>query len=309
MSGLGQQPPPLFKQGPAPLALLILYVCTSLSLLVLDERFRYLEPLRQLLTLVTAPVKNVVQWPIIALTRVDDYAVTLEQTRQENAALRQARLMDAAQTQRLEVLEAENQHLRKLLETRRLLGSRVQPATILYSARDPFNRRVVLDRGADQGVIEGQPVVDDQGVVGQVTRVAPDYAEVTLLTDRNQSIPAQVVRNGLTTVVFGTGDGRLEMRYMSSNADVQVGDWIVTSGIDGIYPRGLRVGKVESLESDPNGIFSKFILTPAAGMGRYGEVLLLEPVSLPTDRPASLDRPADQAAGQVVTKKKRKAQQ
>ncbi len=308
MSGLEQQPPPLFKQGPAPLALLILYVCTSVSLLVLDDRFRYLEPVRQVLTQATSPLKQVVQWPVMALTRVDEYAVTLDQARQENAALRQARLIDAEQAQRLEILEAENQYLRKLLETKRLLGARVQPATILYSARDPFNRRVILDRGSDQGVIEGQPVVDDQGVVGQVTRVGSDYAEVTLLTDRNQSIPAQVVRNGLRTVVFGTGDGRLEMRYMSSNADVQVGDWIVTSGIDGIYPRGLRVGKVESLESDPNGIFSKFILTPAAGMGRYGEVLLLEPVTLPTDRPVSLDRPVDQAVGAGVTKKKRKAQ-
>lgn len=308
MPGLERQPPPLFKQGPAPLALLILYVCTSVSLLVLDDRFRYLEPVRQVLTQATSPLKQVVQWPVMALTRVDEYAVTLDQARQENAALRQARLIDAEQAQRLEILEAENQYLRKLLETKRLLGARVQPATILYSARDPFNRRVILDRGSDQGVIEGQPVVDDQGVVGQVTRVGSDYAEVTLLTDRNQSIPAQVVRNGLRTVVFGTGDGRLEMRYMSSNADVQVGDWIVTSGIDGIYPRGLRVGKVESLESDPNGIFSKFILTPAAGMGRYGEVLLLEPVTLPTDRPVSLDRPADQAVGAGVTKKKRKAQ-
>lgn len=308
MSGLEQQPPPLFKQGPAPLALLILYVCASVSLLVLDNRFRYLEPVRQLLTQATHPIKQVAQWPIVAMTTVDDYAVNLEQARQENLALRQARLADAEQLQRLQILEAENQYLRKLLETKRLLGSRVQPASILYSARDPFNRRVILDRGSDEGVIEGQPVVDDQGVVGQVTRVAADYAEVTLLTDRNQSIPAQVVRNGLRTVVFGTGDGRLEMRYMSSNADVQVGDWIVTSGIDGIYPRGLRVGKVESLESDPNGIFSKFILTPAAGMGRYGEVLLLEPVTLPTDRPASLDRPADQTTGQAMTRKKRKAQ-
>lgn len=308
MSGLEQQPPPLFKQGPAPLALLILYVCASVSLLVLDNRFRYLEPVRQLLTQATHPIKQVAQWPIVAMTTVDDYAVTLEQARQENLALRQARLADAEQLQRLQILEAENQYLRKLLETKRLLGSRVQPASILYSARDPFNRRVILDRGSDEGVIEGQPVVDDQGVVGQVTRVAADYAEVTLLTDRNQSIPAQVVRNGLRTVVFGTGDGRLEMRYMSSNADVQVGDWIVTSGIDGIYPRGLRVGKVESLESDPNGIFSKFILTPAAGMGRYGEVLLLEPVTLPTDRPAALDRPADQTTGQAMTRKKRKAQ-
>ncbi len=308
MSGLEQQPPPLFKQGPAPLALLILYVCASVSLLVLDNRFRYLEPVRQLLTQATHPIKQVAQWPIVAMTTVDDYAVTLEQARQENLALRQARLADAEQLQRLQILEAENQYLRKLLETKRLLGSRVQPASILYSARDPFNRRVILDRGSDEGVIEGQPVVDDQGVVGQVTRVAADYAEVTLLTDRNQSIPAQVVRNGLRTVVFGTGDGRLEMRYMSSNADVQVGDWIVTSGIDGIYPRGLRVGKVESLESDPNGIFSKFILTPAAGMGRYGEVLLLEPVTLPTDRPAALDRPADQMTGQAMTRKKRKAQ-
>jgi len=308
MSGLEQQPPPLFKQGPAPLALLILYVCTAVSLLVLDNRFRYLEPVRQLLTQATYPIKQVAQWPIIALTTVDEYAVTLEQARQENAALRQARLVDAEQVQRLQILEAENQYLRKLLETKRQLGSRVQPASILYSARDPFNRRVVLDRGSNEGVIEGQPVVDDQGVVGQVTRVSADYAEVTLLTDRNQSIPAQVVRNGLRTVVFGTGDGRLEMRYMSSNADVQVGDWIVTSGIDGIYPRGLRVGKVESLESDPNGVFSKFILTPAAGMGRYGEVLLLDPVTLPTDRPASLDRPANEATGQAMTRKKRKAQ-
>lgn len=307
MPGFEQQPPPLFKQGPAPLALLVLYVCASISLLVLDDRFRYLEPLRAVVTEVVSPLKKVVQWPVVALTTVDDYAVTLDQVRRDNAALRQARLMDAEKTQRLEVLEAENQFLRKLLDTRRQLGSRVQPASILYSARDPFNRRVILDRGSAQGVIEGQPVVDDQGVVGQVTRVAPDYAEVTLLTDRNQSIPAQVLRNGLRTVVFGTGDGRLEMRYMSSNADVQVGDWIVTSGIDGIYPRGLRVGKVERLESDANGIFSSFILTTAAGMGRYGEVLLLEPVTLPADRPESLDRKADQQAT-TFSKKKRKAQ-
>ena len=307
MPSFEQQPPPLFKQGPAPLALLILYVSMSISLLVLDHRFRYLEPVRGLVTELVAPLKKVVQWPVLAVTTVDEYAVTLEQSHRDNVALRQARLIDAEKLQRLELLEAENQFLRKLIETRRQLGSRVAPASILYGARDPFNRRVILDRGIDQGVIAGQPVVDDLGVVGQVTRVAPDYAEVTLLTDRNQSIPAQVVRNGLRTVVFGTGDGRLEMRYMSSNADVQVGDWIVTSGIDGIYPRGLKVGKVESLESDANGIFSRFILTPAAGMGRYGEVLLLEPVTLPSDRPESLDRKTEQQAT-TLSKKKRKAQ-
>ena len=306
MPGFEQQPPPLFKQGPAPLALLILYVCSSISLLILDDRFRYLEPLRSVVTEAVSPLKKVVQWPVLAITTVDEYAVTLDQAQRDIAALRQARLIDAEKSQKLEILEAENQFLRKLLDTRRQLGAHVQPASILYSARDPFNRRVILDRGSEQGVIEGQPVVDDQGVVGQVTRVAPDYAEVTLLTDRNQSIPAQVVRNGLRTVVFGTGDGRLEMRYMSSNADVQVGDWIVTSGIDGIYPRGLKVGKVESLESDANGIFSRFILTPAAGMGRYGEVLLLSPATLPTERPDSLDRKADQQAT-MYSKKKRKA--
>ena len=135
MSGLEQQPPPLFKQGPAPPALLILYVCTSVSLLVLDDRFRYLEPVRQLLTQATSPLKQVVQWPITALTRVDEYAVTLDQARQDNAALRQARLMDAEQAQRLEVLEAENQYLRKLLETKRLLGALRKPH---YSKRVLF---------------------------------------------------------------------------------------------------------------------------------------------------------------------------
>ena len=99
MPGFEQQPPPLFKQGPAPLALLILYVCSSISLLILDDRFRYLEPLRSVVTTAVSPLKKIVQWPVIALTTVDEYAVTLDQVRQENTALRQARLVDAEKTQ------------------------------------------------------------------------------------------------------------------------------------------------------------------------------------------------------------------
>jgi rod shape-determining protein MreC len=166
------------------------------------------------------------------------------------------------------------------MEARERSARKSTLAEILYAGRDPFARRVVVDRGAVHGVSAGLAVIDDTGVVGQVTRVHPMLSEITLITDKNQAIPVQVVRNGLRAVAFGSGDGEtLDLRFMAANADIQNGDVLVTSGIDGTYPEGLPVAKVSRIERDNSYQFAKISCTPSAGTGRNRHVLVLSPDS------------------------------
>jgi rod shape-determining protein MreC len=158
---------------------------------------------------------------------------------------------------------------------------------ILYDARDPSTRRVVLDRGAQQGVKLGLPVIDNAGVVGQVTRVFPFTSEVTLLTDKEQAIPVQVLRNGLRSVAYGRGQsGQLDLRFVAPNADIVVGDVLVTSGLDGMYPAGLAVAKVTQVESVAQGAFGRVVCQPLAGIDRHRQLLVVM-----SDQPAQ-PRPA-----------------
>ena len=153
------------------------------------------------------------------------------------------------------------------------------PAEILYAGRDPYSHKVFIDRGATHGVRPGSPVADENGVVGQVTRVHPLLSEVTLLTDQDQAIPVQVVRNGLRAVAFGSGPaGTLELRFMAANAEIQNGDRLVTSGIDGTYPPGIPVATVARVERDAAYAFARIVCQPAAGVesGRYVLVLANE---------------------------------
>jgi rod shape-determining protein MreC len=148
-------------------------------------------------------------------------------------------------------------------------------AEILYTARDPFARRVIINRGLTHDVEAGQAVIDDLGVIGQVTRVFPLTSEVTLLTDKNQSIPVKVSRNGLRAVLAGAGSGAMELKFLPANADVQPDDTLVTSGLDGIYLPGLPVGRVASIDRDNSFSFARITCTPLAGVERHGQVLLL----------------------------------
>ena len=166
-------------------------------------------------------------------------------------------------------------------ERRRVNG---QVAQIVYTARDPFSRRIVVDKGQQDSVVAGQPVIDEAGIVGQVTRVFPFVAEITLITDKDQSIPVQIVRNGLRSVVFGLGNGQLELRFMPANADVQEGDLLVTSGLDGIFLPGFPVAKVVHIERETSYSFARIYCEPQAGVENYNEVMILnvqEPVALP----------------------------
>ena len=173
-------------------------------------------------------------------------------------------------------LEAENAQLRKLLEAAQRMESKAVMAEILHVPRDPFNRKVMLDKGSQSGIQSGQVVVDDAGVVGQITRNYPWLSEVTLITDKDHSVPVQVVRNGLRSVVSGTGkDGALELRYVAVNTDIQEGDLLATSGIDGVYPPGFPVAVVSKIERNPTYVFARVTCTPAAGVGHNRQLLIL----------------------------------
>lgn len=288
----GYDPPPFFKQGPAPLALLSFYIAVSVALLILDAKFRYLEIVRQAVSVVTHPIQVLAHLPARGIDGVAGYFSDVSRIQGENERLKKERVDDAVIVQRYAQLELENQQLRNLLAVRERHGVKAVAARVLYTARDPFARRVVIDRGAQQGVIAGQPVIDDRGLVGQLTRVFPLVSEVTLATDKEHSIPVQIVRNGLRSVSFGLGAGQMELRYMPANADVQVGDVVVTSGLDGIYLPGFPVARVDKVERDASYSFARILCSPLAGVENHEIVLLLDPKPAEPAKPAELDTPA-----------------
>jgi rod shape-determining protein MreC len=192
--------------------------------------------------------------------------------------------------QQAQALVAENERLRKLLGAHERIGNTSRLAQALYESRDRFSRKLVLDIGSNAGVEAGSPVIDDIGVVGQVTRVFPLTAEVTLLTDKDQTIPVQVVRNGLRGVAFGGVEpGTLDLRFMASNADLVNGDAVVTSGIDGVYPSGLAVATVTRVERNAKDQFARVVMTPIGGVQSYIHVLVLS-----VDRSQVPPKPADE---------------
>ena len=291
-------PPPFFLRGPAPLVRLAFFASLSLTLLVLDARFRYAESIRGALALAVYPIQQAARLPVALAEGVAGYFASQARLREENEDLR-ARLLASAQgAQRFESAAAEASHLRRLIGAAERAERKSMPAEILYSGRDPYARKVILDRGAQHGVRAGSPVVDEIGVIGQLTRTHAFVSEVTLLTDKDQAIPVQVLRNGLRAIAFGGGaSGLLELRYLAANADIESGDQLVTSGLDGTYPPGLPVASVIRVERDATYTFARVLAQPTAGIerGRYALVLSAE-ARLP---------PYPEAAGEKSAKARR----
>ncbi len=295
---MDSSPPPFFNRGPAPLVRLTFFGLLAILIMVLDARFGYAEPLRQALSVVIYPLQRVALAPIEAADAVVDYFRTRSSLERENAQLHERALKEAKDLLSLQTLAGENDHLRALLDARGRSSRKATMAEILYAGRDPFSRKVIVDKGSRGGIRAGQAVMDEIGVVGQVTRVYPLVSEVTLVTDKDQAIPVRVVRNGLRAVVFGAGDGQtLELRFMASNADIQNGDVLVTSGLDGTYPEGLPVATVTRIERDASYIFAKISCTPSAGTNRSRQVLVLSEEENNAPPPPEATTPADQPPG------------
>jgi rod shape-determining protein MreC len=287
-------PPPFFKRGPAPVVRLAFFASLSLALLVLDARFHYTEGVRSVFALIAYPLQRIATAPSELGQRLGDYFATQSALREENAQLRARMLAALRSAQHNEAAAAEGERLRRMIEAGKVLKRRTIPAEIVYAGRDPYALRLIVDKGTRDGVAPGSPVVDADGVVGQVTRAHPFTSEVTLITDKSQAVPVQVMRSGLRAIAFGGGSsGMLELRFMAPNAEIGDGDRLITSGIDGTYPAGLPVATVVSVERDSAHAFARVLCKPVGGVdrGRYLLVLAGETRPPPNFGPAEPRKP------------------
>ena len=283
-------PPPFFRTGPTPLARLLIFSTLSLALLAADARFKYLEVLRQIAAVAVYPLQRIAAAPADIARRAGEFFVTHAALREENARFREEHLSNALLLQQFASLQAENAHMRALLGARERTGAKATLAEVLYAARDPFSHKVVVDRGLRHEIRAGQPVIDEVGVVGQVTRAYPWLSEITLLTDKDQLVPVLNVRNGLRAVLAGTGDATaLELRFVPLNADFQNGDRLVTSGIDGVYPAGLPVAEISNVERNASYPFARITCKPLAGVNRSMRLLIVNVERNVPERPAERD--------------------
>jgi rod shape-determining protein MreC len=269
-------PPPLFKQGPSALARLIFFVLLAIGLLVSDARFSTLEIVRGILGAGLYPLQRAALVPRDIFMGAADLAVTSATLRSENAKLAQKNLELSVKANDAAQLAVENAHLRALLNLQSRASTDETPAEIQYDTRDPFTQKVVIGKGSQQSIQDGAPVVTEDGVIGQVTRVFPLQSEVTLLTDKDQAVPVQIARTGLRSVIYGTPKGdTLDLRFVPISADVQAGDELVTSGLDGIYPPGLPVAKVLRVDKQADTAFARVVCVPIAAVRGARQLLVL----------------------------------
>ena len=285
-------PPPLFKQGAPARVKVTVFAFLSIALLIADARVQSLTTIRQVTGTILYPLQMVALMPRDALEGAGSYFSSLSQMQDEVRQLKATQVANAQAMQIAQLQSVENVQLRKLMGARASVPLPTMMGEILYDARDSSTRKIVLDRGINDGVQPGLPVIDNAGVVGQVTRVFPFTSEVTLLTDKEQAIPVQVLRNGLRSVAHGGGpSGVLDLRFVSPNADIVVGDVLITSGLDGVYPAGLAVAKVVRVETRAGGTFGTVMAQPLAGIDRHRQLLFL--MALPQIAPRP---PAETAA-------------
>ncbi len=270
----------VFNRGPSPVVRLLFFALLSLLLLFMDVRYRHLESIRNILALPVQPLQRLATTltigPGMLWDQLSGYLDTQGNLARENMQLRQQQSVYATQLLQLQILQAENSQLRKLHDVSQHAEFPMQMAEIAYLERDIFKRKVYVDKGSQKNVVTGQVVMDETGVVGQVTRVYPWLSEVTLITDKDHAVPIQVLRTGLRAVVFGSGNiSNLELRYMPISADIQVGDVLVTSGIDGTYPPSLLVAKVIKIERGPASPFAKILCAPLAGVDQQRQLMII----------------------------------
>ena len=268
--------------------------------MVADTRLNMTQPLRAVVATVLYPVQWLALRPVLWTQASSAYFTSLTTAKANEAAARAALGLQAQRANQVEQLALENVRLRHLLALRERLGTSAQAAQVLYDAADPYAKKVIIDQGANRHIEAGSPVLDENGVLGQVTRVYPLMSEVTLVTDRDHAIPVLNTRSGVRGLAFGDSasrTGALELRFMDTNADIQAGDLLTTSGVDGVYPPGLPVARVQKVERRVDSAFARILCTPLALVSGVSHVMVLKAVEMPTG-----PRPEPPAAATPVRK-------
>ncbi len=293
-----------FNRGPSPVARLLFFALLSLLLLFIDARYKHLESIRYIVALPIQPLQRLATTltsePGLLWDQLSGYLDTQGGLARENMQLQQQQSVYATQLLQLQSLQTENSQLRNLHDLSQLAEFPMQMAEIIYLERDIFKRKVYLDKGTQKNVAAGQVVMDETGVVGQVTRVYPWLSEVTLITDKDHAVPIQVLRTGLRAVVFGSGNiSNLDLRYLPVSSDIQIGDVLVTSGIDGIYPPGLPVAKVIQIERDPAYPFAQILCAPLAGVDQQRQMMIISGLNKFPPLPSTEIKPIDTKSKQL----------
>ena len=278
---LDRSPPAFFKQGPSAVSKLLFFSALSVLLMVADVRFGVTQPLRATLSVALYPVQWLAMRPQVFMEYTGEYMQERDVAQASERDARQQLLVQARRSGQVEQLALENKQLRELLSLSKRLETKGQAAEVLYDAADPYTRKLIIDKGMTHGIKASSPVMDEHGILGQVTHVLPLVSEVTLVTDREHSIPVLNTRTGARGVAYGESGGAplLELRFMATNADIEVGDMLSTSGVDGIYPSGVLVGKVTKVERRAETAFARILCEPVGRVQGARHVMVLEPLS------------------------------
>ena len=248
----------------------------SIALLVLDYRGNRLSYLRSMLAFTIYPLQSIASLPADTFHSFSDTVISYFELQKQNQRLKEQQLINDGRLLKLAALENENIRLRLLLENSFQLGEQVLVAGLVSVKLAPYEHTVVVTKGSRFGIHPKQPVLDANGIVGQVIRVLPNSSEVMLITDPAHAIPVEVNRNGLRTIAFGTGQpNRLHLPFLANNADVVPGDLLVTSGIGGVFPAGYPVAVVDKFEARPDKSFANIYATPKAELSKSREFLIV----------------------------------
>ena len=278
---LDRTPPAFFKQGPSAISKLLFFSALSVLLMVADVRFHVTQPLRATLSVALYPVQWLAMRPQAFAKYSGEYLESLQDAQADAKDVRQKLLLQAQRAAQVEQLTLENKQLRALLDLHERLNTVGFVAEVLYDAADPYTRKLIINKGMTNGVKPSAPVMDEHGILGQVTRVLPLVSEVTLVTDREHSIPVLNTRTGARGVAYGESGGAplLELRFMATNADIEVGDQLTTSGVDGVYPPGVPVGIVTKVERRAETAFARILCEPVGRVQGARHVMVIEPLT------------------------------
>lgn len=245
--------------------------------MVIDYKYEpRLSKLRMAISVVVYPIKKVVDTPVQAIYYLREYFSTHNTLFSQNQAYKEELLMLHGKLQRLEALETENLHLRKLTASGAQASNKLMIANIINIDPDPFTRQIIIDKGENDGAYSGQVIIDSDGIMGTITSVDKYESKVLLITDASHAVPVESVRNGLRAIAVGTGSGGLELRHVPNMTDITVGDTMITSGLGGRFPVGFPVGVVTDVKQEANKTFATIILKPSAKLDRGRHILLLQ---------------------------------
>lgn len=294
---------PFFTRGPSPLARLTFFALLAIVVMIADHRFRALDAVRMTVSAVLHPVERAIAMPGEMVARMADYFTSQDKLLADNRALELKVLELSAAAQQARLLKSEHERLVRLAQANDRFANQGVIAEIIRDARNPFNRRIIIDKGLAHGLRGGLPVIDGSGVVGQVTALGTLTSEVTLITEKDQSVPVMLVRNGLRAVSVGMGkEGTIDVPFIPASADIQNGDLFVTSGIDGLYPPGLAVATISSVEKSAAFPFARITGTPASGADSHRFVMVLNnpaAANYPVPDVAHEERKARERAGRT----------